>query len=117
MSTTSAPVDNTPWANPLAMSGDVARMSRPMTTLPSPPLIPVSSAKATPNARASVASSSSGERPRTSYAFTTAASLGSMVAPPPKPNEVPADDGRDHHGCLLYTSDAADDLTRVDLGG
>src|SRR5665811_524356 len=26
--------------------------------------------------------------------------------------------GGDHdHGCLLYTSDAADDLTRVDLGG
>ena len=22
-----------------------------------------------------------------------------------------------HHACLLYTSDAADDLTRVDLGG
>src|SRR5665811_1796961 len=22
-----------------------------------------------------------------------------------------------HHDCLLYTSDAADDLTRVDLGG
>src|SRR5665811_1594004 len=24
---------------------------------------------------------------------------------------------RQDHGCLLYTSDAADDLTRVDLGG
>src|SRR5665254_16001 len=25
--------------------------------------------------------------------------------------------GAAHHACLLYTSDAADDLTRVDLGG
>src|SRR5665811_2496645 len=43
---------------------------------------------------------------------------------PPESNEIPIDDavGTFHHGavietCLLYTSDAADDLTRVDLGG
>src|SRR5665811_1638597 len=34
-----------------------------------------------------------------------------------RPPESPGSGPDTHRSCLLYTSDAADDLTRVDLGG
>src|SRR5665811_1859138 len=42
---------------------------------------------------------------------------GAPLAPWISPTAVPANSNASFMLCLLYTSDAADDLTRVDLGG
>ena len=62
MWTTSAPAPRAPLANASASSGELGRMSWPITTVPAP----TTCTKAAPVARASALSICSGNVPRTS---------------------------------------------------
>ena len=79
MPMTLPPWARTPSAKACTSSGEVSRMSWPMTTVPRPWSTPVSTANASPSARVRTGSSCSGERPRTSYALTTCSRRGSIT--------------------------------------